>query len=134
LAFDCPTGEVIMPFEPIRCGSCGSGRVRQLAPDTWVCEHCHIQFRWIDPSKKTITHIHKHEREEQKPKSCRWCSKGFEPSDTVESRYGFCSLKCANEYKDGYESIEDRMERDEIDRQMEENEHWLAEQKRRELK
>ncbi len=45
-----------MPIEQVRCENCGSGDVRQLAPDSYVCEHCHTNFRWVDPTKKTVVH------------------------------------------------------------------------------
>ncbi len=45
-----------MPNEPVQCPNCGSGDVRQLAPESYVCEHCHTNFRWVDPTKKTVVH------------------------------------------------------------------------------
>ncbi len=45
-----------MSNEPIQCPTCGSGDVRQLAPESYDCEHCHTNFRWVDPTKKTVVH------------------------------------------------------------------------------
>ncbi len=45
-----------MPNEPVQCPNCGSGDVRQLAPDSYACEHCHTEFRWVDPTKRTVVH------------------------------------------------------------------------------
>jgi len=45
-----------MPIEQVRCENCGSGDVRQLAPDSYTCEHCHTSFRWVDPTKRTVAH------------------------------------------------------------------------------
>ncbi|MGO8753255.1 MAG: hypothetical protein ACLQNE_45540 [Thermoguttaceae bacterium] len=43
-----------MPIEQVRCDNCGSGDVRQSAADSYVCEHCHTNFRWVDPTKRTV--------------------------------------------------------------------------------
>ena len=44
-----------MPNEAIRCPSCGAGDVRQSASDSYVCKHCHANFRWVDPTRITVT-------------------------------------------------------------------------------
>ncbi len=44
-----------MPNEAIRCPSCGAGDVRQSASDSYVCKHCHANFRWVDPTRITDT-------------------------------------------------------------------------------
>jgi hypothetical protein len=45
-----------MSIEQVRCENCGSGDVRQLAPDSYRCDHCHTEFRWVDPTKITVAH------------------------------------------------------------------------------
>ncbi len=45
-----------MPIEQVRCDNCGSGDVRQLVADSYACEHCHTNFRWVDPTKRTVVH------------------------------------------------------------------------------
>jgi hypothetical protein len=45
-----------MPNEPVQCPNCGGGDVRQLAPDSYRCEHCHTGFHWVDPTKRTVVH------------------------------------------------------------------------------
>lgn len=45
-----------MPNQPVRCPNCGSGDARQTTPDSYVCQHCHTNFRWVDPNKKTVVH------------------------------------------------------------------------------
>jgi len=50
-----------MPIEQVRCENCGSGDVRQLAADSYVCEHCQTNFRLVDPTKSTVV---------QKPSVC----------------------------------------------------------------
>ena len=45
-----------MPIEQVRCENCGSGDVRQLAPDSYRCEHCQTRFHRIDPTKRTVIH------------------------------------------------------------------------------
>ncbi len=51
-----------MPNEPVQCPNCGSGDVRQLAADSYRCEHCQTSFHWVDPTKKTVV---------QKPSVCK---------------------------------------------------------------
>lgn len=45
-----------MPTQPIQCPSCGSGNTRYRASESYVCEHCDTEFRWIDPTKQTVVH------------------------------------------------------------------------------
>ncbi len=45
-----------MPIESVQCPNCGSGDVRQLAADSYSCEHCHTKFHWVNPTKKTVVH------------------------------------------------------------------------------
>lgn len=66
-----------MPNQPVRCPNCGSGDARQTSPDSYVCEHCHTSFRWVDPTKTTVV---------QQPSLCRcgniaaaFCTRCHEP-------------------------------------------------------
>ncbi len=43
-----------MPNEPVQCPNCGGGEVGQLAPESYLCEHCHTRFHWVDPTTRTI--------------------------------------------------------------------------------
>jgi hypothetical protein len=45
-----------VPNEPIQCPNCGGGHVRQLAADSYTCEHCQTDFRWVDPTRRTVVH------------------------------------------------------------------------------
>ena len=45
-----------MPNEAVKCPNCGSGDVKQLAADSYACEHCHTNFHWVNPTKSTIVH------------------------------------------------------------------------------
>ena len=45
-----------MPNEAISCPKCGASDVRQAAPDSYVCKHCHANFRWVDPTRTTVAH------------------------------------------------------------------------------
>lgn len=45
-----------MPNEPVQCPNCGGGDVRQLAPDSYECQHCHTNFHWVDPTRTTVAH------------------------------------------------------------------------------
>ena len=51
--------EHFMPNEPVQCPNCGSGDVSQLAADSYECEHCHTNFRWVNPTKSTVAHEQK---------------------------------------------------------------------------
>jgi hypothetical protein len=48
-----------MPNEPVKCPNCGSGDVEQLGVDSYECEHCQTDFRWVSPTKVTVAHEHK---------------------------------------------------------------------------
>ena len=61
-ALKTTSGESVMPNEPVQCPNCGSGDVRSLAPESYRCEHCHTNFRWVDPTKSTVV---------QRPSVCR---------------------------------------------------------------
>lgn len=43
-----------MPNEPVECPNCGSGDVHQLAAESYACEHCHTNFRWVKPVKEAV--------------------------------------------------------------------------------
>lgn len=45
-----------MPNEPVQCPNCGSRDVRQLAAESYVCEHCRTGFRWVDPTMRAVVH------------------------------------------------------------------------------
>jgi hypothetical protein len=45
-----------MPTEPIQCPNCSSGSVRQLAGESYRCNHCGSPFKCLDPSRITVTH------------------------------------------------------------------------------
>ena len=51
-----------MPIEQVRCENCGSGDVCLLAAESYRCEHCQTNFRWVDPTKSTVV---------QKPSLCK---------------------------------------------------------------
>jgi len=59
-----------MPNEPVQCPNCGGGNVRQLATDSYACEHCQTDFHWVNPTKITVTH-------EQKLCACGRVAVGF---------------------------------------------------------
>ena len=48
-----------MPNEQIKCPNCGSGDVQALVADSYTCEHCQTDFRWVNPSKSTVVHEQK---------------------------------------------------------------------------
>jgi hypothetical protein len=50
-----------MPAEQVRCENCGAGDVRQVAPDSYICQHCRTHFRWVDPTKRTVIRTVIHE-------------------------------------------------------------------------
>jgi hypothetical protein len=50
-----------MPNEAIQCPNCGSGDVLNVAADSYICEHCHTSFRWVNPTMSTVA---------QKPTVC----------------------------------------------------------------
>ncbi len=45
-----------MPNEPVKCPNCGGGDVQQLAADSYTCEHCQTDFRWVNPTTSTVVH------------------------------------------------------------------------------
>ena len=45
-----------MPNEPISCPNCGASDICQSAPNSYVCKHCHSNFRWVDPTRITVAH------------------------------------------------------------------------------
>ena len=45
-----------MPNEPVQCPNCGSSDIRQLATESYICQHCHTRFHWVDPTKRTVVH------------------------------------------------------------------------------
>ena len=45
-----------MPKEPITCPSCGSPEAVERGPHSFVCKHCGITFRWVDPTQFTVEH------------------------------------------------------------------------------
>ena len=50
-----------MPNEPVQCPNCGSGDVQNLAADSYTCQHCNTNFRWVDPTQSRVV---------QKPSLC----------------------------------------------------------------
>src|ERR1022692_1936463 len=49
-----PGGE-LMPLESITCTSCGATDVQEVKADTYLCNHCEAVFKYVDPSKVTVT-------------------------------------------------------------------------------
>jgi hypothetical protein len=44
-----------MPLEAVGCSNCGSSDVQELKPNLYFCNHCEGQFRFIDPTRITVT-------------------------------------------------------------------------------
>jgi len=83
-----------MPYEPVQCPNCRSGDIRQLAPDSYTCEHCHTNFRWVDAPRATVV---------QKPIACgcgviagAFCKKCGQPLCGSHGRGRMAAVKAWN--------------------------------------
>jgi len=45
-----------MTLEALRCTNCGSQNVDEVKRGTYFCQHCETVFRYVDPSRVTVTH------------------------------------------------------------------------------
>ena len=46
-----------MPKESLNCPHCGSARVTEFKPNTYVCAHCESTFKWADPTRQVVEHV-----------------------------------------------------------------------------
>lgn len=85
-----------MPKEALNCPNCGSPKVSEFKPGSFVCSNCGSTFKWVDPSRQTVHHTGEVITKSEALR-CKFCE--------IEGRFKeaigqcvFCKTACCNQH------------------------------------